>query len=383
MTLGKHIEKIRLSKILPAVVVCLLFTNVIFLVLFLNEHDRNKRVVSTAPMASQETKVGPQDVKPAPQEVKVAVAPPARSVEKAPDASAGKSAPPPAQSSVSAVAGIPAPFVSAEPGEYALLCEKQTKQLRLYRVNTGNVFNLVKTYPCIIGSNNGDKLRPGDFATPEGVYFFLRFIPGKSLPAQYGSGAFVLNYPNYLSRREGKKGNGIWLHGHYADKSIGKDILNTKGCIAVENGSLKEIESLVKPNSTPIVITGQVKTINKEKQDVLAGELRQFLEAWRKSWESLNTKKYLSLYAPDFVSGQGMDYTAFKNHKEKVNKNKKFIKVAVERPFMLMPPEYGGDVGVIRFTQKYVSDNFKSEGGKIFYVKKVKSKWQIFGESMF
>jgi hypothetical protein len=102
----------------------------------------------------------------------------------------------------------PSPFLFADTGEYLLICEKETKILYVFRFSDGR-FSLVKQYPCIIGANNHGKTRGGDFATPEGVYFFLRFAPGKTLAENYGHGAFVLNYPNFLDRKERKDGGGI------------------------------------------------------------------------------------------------------------------------------------------------------------------------------
>jgi hypothetical protein len=48
-----------------------------------------------------------------------------------------------------------------------------------------------------------------------------------------------------------------------------------------------------------------------------------------------------------------------------------------------MPPEYGGNVAVARFQQRYNSNNFKSDSKKIFYLKKGQAGWQIIGESSY
>jgi len=181
-------------------------------------------------------------------------------------------------------------------------------------------FTLVKQYPCVIGANNHDKRTEGDFATPEGVYFFLRFAPGKTLAENYGYGAFVLNYPNFLDRKERKEGGGIWIHGHSINKTMGVDVLDTKGCIAVSNDVLKEMNEFIQPNGTPIAIVNTLKYVSRENQNELSKELRNFMNSWRQSWESINTKKYLSFYSSVFVNSEGMGYNAFKRHKEITNK---------------------------------------------------------------
>ncbi len=276
----------------------------------------------------------------------------------------------------------PYTFVFADAGEYLLICEKDTKILHIFRFSDGK-FSLIKQYPCVIGANNHGKTREGDFATPEGVYFFLRFTPGKTLAENYGYGAFVLNYPNFLDRKERKDGGGIWLHGHSAGKVVGADIPDTKGCIVVSNDALKEMSGYLKSNGTPIAIVNKLQFANLESQKELAKELRNFINSWRLSWESINTKKYLSFYAPAFVNSEGMSFNAFKHHKEKTNKSKKFIRVKVENLAILMPPEYGGNVAVARFQQRYNSNNFKSDSKKIFYLKKGQAGWQIIGESSY
>jgi murein L,D-transpeptidase YafK len=292
-------------------------------------------------------------------------------------------APPQAVASLpSSAQETPYPFVFADADEYLLICEKDKKTLYIFRFLDGR-FSLIKQYPCVIGANNHDKRREGDFATPEGVYFFLRFAPGKTLAENYGYGAFVLNYPNFLDRRVRKEGGGIWIHGHSTNKSIGIDVLDTKGCIAVSNDTLKDMAGYLKPNGTPIAIVNKLQFSKLESQKELAKEIKNFLSSWRHAWESMNTKKYLSFYSSAFVSGEGMGYHAFKQHKEKTNKTKKFIRVKIENLAILVPPEHSGNIAVARFQQKYNSNNFKSDSKKIFYLKKGKAGWQIIGESMY
>ncbi|HYA15294.1 MAG TPA: L,D-transpeptidase family protein [Syntrophales bacterium] len=276
----------------------------------------------------------------------------------------------------------PYPFVFADQGEYLLVCEKDTKILYIFRF-LDEKFSLVKQYPCIIGANNHDKRLEGDFATPEGVYFFLRFAQGKTLADKYGYGAFVLNYPNFLDRKERKEGGGIWIHGHSPGKTIGVDVLDTQGCIAVSNEALKEMSGFLKPNGTPIAIVSKLQFTKLESQKDQEKELRNFLNSWRQAWESINTKKYLSFYSPAFVNAEGMSYNAFKQHKERTNRSKKYIRVKMENLAILMPPEHGGYVAVARFQQRYSSNNYKVDSKKIFYLKKGQAGWQIIGESSY
>ena len=83
----------------------------------------------------------------------------------------------------------------------------------------------------------------------------------------------------------------------------------------------------------------------------------------------------------DFVNSDGMNYQAFKRQKEKVNRGKKFIRVKIENPAILLPQEKDGQIAVVRFTQRYNSNNFQSDSRKLFYLKKGQAGWQIIGES--
>ena len=275
----------------------------------------------------------------------------------------------------------PFPLVLAETGEYLLICEKDQKTLHLFRY-ADNRFVLVKSYPCIVGANGLDKKRAGDLATPVGNYFFLRYIPGKSLPEKYGFGAFVLNYPNFLDRRERKDGTGIWLHGHTPGKSLGEqELQNTQGCIVVSNDVLKELTGLLKASGTPIVVVNGLKSAKVANQRQLSEELSRFMKTWGGAWESANMKKFMGYYSRDFINSDGMNYQAFKRQKEKVNSGKKFIRVKIENTAILLPQDKGGQIAIVRFTQKYRSNNFESDSKKLFYLKKGQAGWQIIGES--
>jgi murein L,D-transpeptidase YafK len=387
-------------KILLVITVILFFTSIAFLILFVREQQETKRLLAQvsakqdgihAPTTQPPEKPKQEETAPKP-EPKTEPKPEPKPESKPTDIpgkpqpqgeAKAKTPAPPAEPPVQFDSNkIPSPLIYAVSNEYVLLCEKDTKNLYLFRF-VNNAFTLVNSYPCLTGANHRDKQKTGDEATPEGVFFFLRFIPGKSLPKQYGFGAFVMNYPNFLARKEGRQGNGIWLHGHDPEKNIGKDIVNTKGCIVVDNKALEEISKLIKPRGTPIVVVSRIQTSDKKIQDSFSKEISTFLNTWKHAWESINTKKFLSLYSHDFISGEGMSFAAFKQQKERVNKYKKFIKVSAEEPAVFMPPEYGGKVAVVRFHQKYNSDNFKTESSKIFYLKKEQQKWQIIGESMF
>jgi murein L,D-transpeptidase YafK len=277
----------------------------------------------------------------------------------------------------------PAPLGRALPGEHALICEKESKLLHLFKFQNER-FTLVKSIPCIIGANDTNKTKAGDYATPKGSYFTLRYTPGSALQKIYGEGAFVLNYPNFLDRKERKNGGGIWIHGHIPGKVIGAgDLVNTKGCIAVSNDIIRELKKLLIPSGTSVSIVDKITFVKEGSRKQSLQEIRNFMDAWRLAWESGDTGKYLRHYSKDFINGEGMNFAAFKRHKELVNSGKKYIRVKVEQMAIVFPQERNGEMAIVRFVQKYSSNNFESHSNKLFYLKKGQEGWAIFGESIF
>jgi len=318
--------------------------NLLVLTLYLKER---KAVPSPPPKESKEV----QEVK-APQEIKV-------------------------PKDIKVASGtVPLPFVHIKNKDYFLLCDKQSKILHLYRSEEG-IFSLIKSYPCIVGSNNVDKKEVGDLATPEGIYFLTSFLTGKDLNEKYGYGAFVLNYPNFLDRKEGKKGSGIWLHG-YSDRSERPPF--SEGCIVVKDEFLKELIRFIKIGDTPMAIVDTIQYKPVEEQQRMFQLLSQFLKDWKTAWESRDTAKYLSFYSRDFISSDGKNYQKFKEYKYRVNQSKKFIQVQMEQKCFLLSQKDAGHIAVMRMNQDYRSDNFKSYSRKILYLGEKQGKWEIIGE---
>lgn len=273
----------------------------------------------------------------------------------------------------------PVPVIHVKNKEYFLLCEKNRRTLNLYR-SEQNAFSLVKSYPCIVGSNNGDKRKAGDLATPEGIYFLVSHLTGKNLPEKYGSGALSLNYPNFLDQKEGKKGSGIWLHG-FPDHM--ERPFFSEGCIVVKNEFLKELTGVIKIGDTPLVIVDTIQYQPQENQQKLSQSLSLFLDEWKRAWESLDTERYLSFYSQDFINSEGMGYQRFKEHKERVNQSKTFIRLHLEDKAFLLSQKDGGQIAVLRIDQNYSSDNFKSYSRKILYLKEEQGRWKIIADIAF
>ena len=269
---------------------------------------------------------------------------------------------------------VPTPIIHVKPQDYLLLCEKHSKMLHLIRSEPDRLL-IIKSFPCTVGSNNGDKRDVGDLATPEGIYFLISFL--SSLPEKYGIGAFPLNYPNLLDQKEGKKGSGIWLHGfpNHMERP-----LSSEGCVVVRDEDLKELMKLIKLGFSFFQAEDGIRYQSPEEQRKVFQSLVHFLREWKRAWESLDTEKYLSYYSRDFINSEGMNYERFKAHKERVNQSKRFIKLHIESKSFLLSPKNGGQIAVLRINQDYASDNFKSTTRKTLYLREEQGQWKIIGD---
>lgn len=111
----------------------------------------------------------------------------------------------------------------------------------------------IRTYRIGLGGNPvGDKKIEGDGKTPEGLYYIDRRNPNSAYHLSIG-----ISYPNAADRAEaealGKKpGGDIFIHGR-AKKNKGRGKDWTAGCIAIKDGEMEEVYSMVRVG-TPILI---------------------------------------------------------------------------------------------------------------------------------
>ena len=134
-----------------------------------------------------------------------------------------------------------------------VLIEKKERLLTLF--SKGKV---LKTYQIALGGNpNGPKERQGDNKTPEGTYS----IDSRNRDSRYHLSLHI-SYPNEKDKKRAKElgvppGGDIMIHGIKNGLSwVGElhtEVDWTKGCIAVTNEEIEEIDRLV-PNGTIVEI---------------------------------------------------------------------------------------------------------------------------------
>lgn len=264
----------------------------------------------------------------------------------------------------------------------ALLIDKSANRLYVYtRQESGALAEDINDYYITTGKLVGDKVAKGDLRTPEGVYFVTSWISPSKLPDKYGVGAFPVNYPNELDKRNGKTGYGIWLHG--TDKgSYSRPPRDSEGCVVLTNIDLSALKSEIKPGVTPVVITNNVEWVDSTAWQQERNEIFQALESWRSDWESMNVNKYLSHYGKNFWSSTH-NLKSWSARKRLLAKNKTYQSVSLSNLSVLVYPKDVEDekqIAVVRLQQSYKSNNFKSEMYKRLYLTKNDNSWKILYE---
>lgn len=266
--------------------------------------------------------------------------------------------------------------------EKALLIDKKANRMYVYsRKASGELFEEMNDYYITTGKLNGDKKSKGDLKTPEGVYFVTSWISPNKLPDKYGIGAFPVNYPNELDKKNGKTGYGIWLHG--TDKGFySRPPRDSEGCVVLTNIDLGALKNEIKPGVTPVVITDSVEWVEYDSWLKERRELLQAVEDWRRDWESMNVNKYLSHYEEEFWSASH-NLKSWSARKRLLAKNKTYQSVKFSDLSVLTYPKYkNGDkqIAVVRLRQDYRSNNFNSEMSKRLYLAKKDKQWKILYE---
>ena len=242
---------------------------------------------------------------------------------------------------------------------HALIVDKSQQRLFIWKVKDGEP-SLEESYPCATGENEGDKWMRGDMKTPEGVYFFCSVIDGRTLPSKYGLWAFTTDYPNFVDRRRGKNGDGIWLHGR--DKPLGPKP-DSNGCVALENSDLIKVSRFIRLQSTPMIVVDKMHMVPRSVILEREREVRDFVESWRQAWESKDLNQYMKHYCLNFQSSW-LDYGGWKEKKRKLNSRYRNIRVKLGNVYLY---KQNGLITAI-FTQAYSSDSFRSSGIKVIYI---------------
>jgi len=259
--------------------------------------------------------------------------------------------------------------------KHALVVDSRRSRLYVFE-NAGGRPQYIADYYVTLGKNGVEKTREGDQKTPIGVYHVTANLPRQKLTDFYGAGAFPINYPNAWDKRLGRNGHGIWLHGTPSD-TYSRPPRASDGCIVLANADLESVGRSVQIGLTPVIIADEIAWTDAKSLEGDRKSLADSFEAWRAAWQTRDTNRYLSHYAPRFHSGD-QNLAAWAEHKRKVNAGKKWIKVAVSKVAMIKDPRE--TFVVVSFDQDYRSSNLSNVMRKRQYWVKHDGRWRILYE---
>lgn len=256
--------------------------------------------------------------------------------------------------------------------KYVFLVDKTERHLQVFE-RKGETIEKILDVPSDMGKNLGNKIKRDDARTPEGIYFFEKKLNQPEIPfGLYGELAFTTDYPNIFDRRESKTGSGIWLHAVPDTVPLTR---GSRGCVVVRNDVIKKLQEYIKLKETPILIFDKVNYVPKEEHDKRRSALNDFIEGWRKAWQSQNIEEYMNYYDQNFKA-PGYNYASWKNYKNKLKNKYEFIKVHLSQPFLLLHK----DQLIVKSFQKYESNNHTDFGVKTLYAVKTDSGYKIIRE---
>ena len=255
--------------------------------------------------------------------------------------------------------------------QYLIICNKNTKQLKLYDTANKKILFASKVF---IGKKNGDKAKEGDLRTPTGVYEFEQKIT--KLDPFYGPLALATTYPNLYDQNIGKTGHGIWIHGLPINQ---KRDDYTKGCIALPNKTIIELDKAIKLDKTALIITPT--TLQDVSLDDISFVLADIYK-WKDAWKYNDFKQYISFYDPNFKKNKYQDLNYFIQYKQKLftkneQKQIRFTNINI----IPYPNQKNQKMFKIIMDEFYQTKNYRFVGKKELYVRLVNKHMLIVAEN--
>ena len=256
--------------------------------------------------------------------------------------------------------------------KYILVAQKEQLEISMYE-KIGNDYKLILRNNVIVGENPGDKYTEGDKRTPEGAYELVEKKVG--LDSFYGPFALVTSYPNVFEQSLDKKGSGIWIHGmpYYTDREK-----FTKGCVALDNTELENLEKKLDLNKTILLISENTfKKATKEEMALIFTSIYK----WKDAWKYSNIEEYLSFYSKDFKRADKTGFGLFSEQKRSIfakneQKTIRFSNIDVS-PY---PNSFGKNMFKVLMDEEYLSPSVKFYGKKELFLEIENNQVKILSE---
>ncbi|PUE65504.1 hypothetical protein B0174_04060 [Arcobacter caeni] len=256
--------------------------------------------------------------------------------------------------------------------KYVLVTQKNQSEIAVYQ-KVDNDYRLLSKNSVIVGENKGDKYTEGDKKTPEGAYELVQKRVG--LDSFYGPFALVTSYPNIFDQSLDKKGSGIWIHG--MPLYSGRENF-TKGCIALNNSELENLEKSIDLNKSILLTYGDdFKKATKEEMALVLSSIYK----WKDAWKTSDIDGYLSFYSNNFKRSNKTDFNLFKEQKKSVfakkeQKTIKFINIDLS-PY---PNSLGKNMFKVLMDEEYTSPSVKFNGKKELFLEIANNQVKILSE---
>ena len=237
---------------------------------------------------------------------------------------------------------------------YVLLMDASRARIYLLENRHGEP-HLIADYYASIGKHGMGKQQRGDRKSPTGVYRIVKWHDDKTLDELYGSGAYVLDYPNNWDKRQGRTGSGIWVHG--TPRTLNnRPPQASRGCVVVNNAVLSQLRKMT-TMPTVAVLVPRSYWMPAEDWRLMREALRARVERWRLDWESGNTDRYVAHYAGEYKDDEH-DYEAMVKTVRHNAEKKTWLSVGVKDMDLFAYPGDNRQVLAV-FDQNYRSNNYK------------------------
>ncbi len=275
---------------------------------------------------------------------------------------------------------LPSNLVQLSPSQqHAIVVDASQARLFIYK-NLGHTNVLVDSYYVTVGKLGMGKTRKGDLRTPVGVYFVTSYLPGETLPARYGPGAFPINYPNEYDKIKNRTGYGIWIHGTEPE-NYNRIPLASDGCVSLSNDEFLAIEKYIKTDgTTPVIIAENFDWVDPT---ILRNEKSKFsalLYQWKEDLENLDNAEYSSHYAANSLRSQESGIDSWTDHNRHLRKSEEILQFNIRNLSIISYPG-NQKIVVMSFDQEYASiDYYSSTPKKLYWQKEDDDSWKIIYE---
>ncbi len=241
-----------------------------------------------------------------------------------------------------------------------LFCDKNNSTLSHYILDANGTYKKQILLSAYTGKNDGDKNREGDLKTPVGIYNITKKL--EKVDPFYGPFAYVTSYPNFYDKIRDKGGSGIWIHGLPLN---GDRETFTKGCIAIQNNDMVQLEANSEIKNTKLIIQ------SSQKSDVDIKNITSIitqLYQWKNAWRDNQFFDYIKFYSSEFKRFDGKTYNEFYKMKEYIF-SLNDIKLIHIYDIKILPYPDSKDIYQITFQENYQSIRTTFRGNKILIIK--------------